>query len=480
MQLLLKRHGSESGATLRVVGFNSDKIRRDRLCHDPFPKTSCRVPQQRVAFLCSSFLLQVEVDVGAETVSVRCCIAGGGPAGMMLGLLLARAGVDVLVLEKHADFLRDFRGDTIHPSTLEVIHELGLLEGLLRLPHQKVTRLKAQFGDLALTVADFTHLRTQCRFVAFMPQWDFLNFLAKEGARYPTFQLRVRAEVTDLIQDTNSIVGVRAQTADGPLEVRASLAVGADGRHSIVRTRADLPVEEFGAPMDVLWFRLSRRPDDPEDPIGRFDTGRIFIMLNRGEYWQCGFVIHKGSLDQLQARGLPAFRESVAQVAPFMVDRVGEIQDWETIKLLTVQVDRLRRWYRPGLLCLGDAAHAMSPVGGVGINLAIQDAVAAANLLAHPLRADRLTTEHLRRVQDRREWPTHMTQRGQLFIQDRVIRRVLGSSDMLRPPFPIRLLARFPFLSRIPARLIGLGVRPEHVQTRDASPTHQPKEYLRT
>ena len=406
--------------------------------------------------------------MAAEMMSVRCCIAGGGPAGMMLGLLLARAGVDVLVLEKHADFLRDFRGDTLHPSTLEVMHELGLLEGLLGLPHQKVTRLRGQFGDLALTVADFSHLPTQCRFIAFMPQWDFLNFLAKEGGRYPTFQLRMRTEVTDLIEEAGVIVGVRAQTANGSLEVRSSLVVSADGRHSAIRKRAGLPVEEFGAPMDVLWFRLPRRSSDPEDPIGRFDTGRIFIMLNRGQYWQCGFVIHKGSLDQLQARGLQAFRDNVAQLAPFLADRVGELQDWEAIKLLTVQVDRLRQWYRRGLLCIGDAAHAMSPVGGVGINLAIQDAVAAANLLAAPLRSDRLTTADLRRVQERRDRPTRVTQRAQLFIQDRVIRRVLRSSDRLIPPLPIRLLARFPFLARLPARLIGLGVRPEHVNTRSS------------
>ena len=406
--------------------------------------------------------------MAAEMMSVRCCIAGGGPAGMMLGLLLARAGVDVLVLEKHADFLRDFRGDTLHPSTLEVMHELGLLEGLLGLPHQKVTRLRGQFGDLALTVADFSHLPTQCRFIAFMPQWDFLNFLAKEGGRYPTFQLRMRTEVTDLIEEAGVIVGVRAQTANGSLEVRGRLVAGANGRHSVVRARAGLPVEEFGAPMDVLWFRLPRRSSDPEDPIGRFDTGRIFIMLNRGQYWQCGFVIHKGSLDQLQARGLSAFRENVAQLAPFLADRVGELQDWEAIKLLTVQVDRLRQWYRRGLLCIGDAAHAMSPVGGVGINLAIQDAVAAANLLAGPLRSDRLTTDDLRRVQERRDRPTRVTQRAQLSIQDRVISRVLGSADRLMPPLPIRLLARFPFLARLPARLIGLGVRPEHVNTRSS------------
>ena len=401
----------------------------------------------------------------ATTLSVRCCIAGGGPAGMMLGLLLARAGVGVLVLEKHPDFLRDFRGDTIHPSTLEVMHELGLLERLLTLPHQKVPRINGQFGDLALTVADFSSLSTHCRFVAFMPQWDFLNFLAGAGARYPAFQLRMQAEVTELIEDAGRVVGLRAMTADGPLEVRADLIVGADGRHSVVRARAGLSVEEFGAPMDVLWFRLSRRLGDPDDPIGRFDTGRIFIMLNRGDYWQCGFVIPKGSREQLQAKGLPAFRDSVAQLAPFAADRVGELQDWEPIKLLTVQVDRLRQWARPGLLCIGDAAHAMSPVGGVGINLAIQDAVASANLLAAPLRDGRLTTDDLRRVQRRRDWPTRMTQQVQLFMQNQVIKRVLSSTGTLSPPLAIRLLARFPILRRIPARMIGIGFRPEHVRS---------------
>lgn len=402
--------------------------------------------------------------MGADTISVRCCIAGGGPAGMMLGLLLGRAGVPVLVLEKHADFLRDFRGDTLHPSTLEVMHELGLLERLLTLPHQKVSRINGQFGDLALTVADFSHLQTRCRFIAFMPQWDFLNFLSAEGARYPAFQVHMRAEATDLIEEAGRIVGLCVQTAEGPMEIRADLVVGADGRHSVVRAKADLSIEEFGAPMDVLWFRLSRRPGDPVDPVGRFDTGRIFIMLNRGEYWQCGFVIAKGSRDQIQAKGLSAFRDSVAQLAPFASDRVGELQDWEMIRLLAVQVDRLRQWYRPGLLCIGDAAHAMSPVGGVGINLAIQDAVAAANLLTDPLLGGRPTTADLRLVQDRREWPTRMTQRVQLAIQNRVISQVLSGSDKLSPPFAIRLLAWFPFLSRIPARMIGLGFRPEHVQ----------------
>jgi 2-polyprenyl-6-methoxyphenol hydroxylase-like FAD-dependent oxidoreductase len=411
-----------------------------------------------------------------KTMSVRCCITGGGPAGMMLGLLLARAGVDVVVLEKHADFLRDFRGDTIHPSTLEVMHELGVLERLLTLPHQKVSRINAQFGDLALTVADFSSLSTHCRFVAFMPQWDFLNFLAEEAARYSTFQLRTQADVTGLIEEEGSVVGLRANTSDGPLEVRAELVVGADGRHSIVRAKAGLSIEEFGAPMDVLWFRLSRRASDPGDPVGRFDVGRIFIMLNRGDYWQCGFVIPKGSRDQLQERGLPTFRDAVAQLAPFMADRVGELRDWEPIKLLMVQVDRLRQWYRPGLLCIGDAAHAMSPVGGVGINLAIQDAVATANLLAVPLRDGPVTTEDLRKVQQRREWPTRMTQRVQLAIQNRVIRRVLSNRDRFSPPFAIRLLALIPFLRRIPARMIGLGVRPEHVHTSDIKITPASRE----
>jgi 2-polyprenyl-6-methoxyphenol hydroxylase-like FAD-dependent oxidoreductase len=384
---------------------------------------------------------------------------------MMLGLLLARAGVSVLVLEKHSDFLRDFRGDTLHPSTLEIMHELGVLEQFLQLPHQKVSRINARFGDLEFTVADFSHLPTQCRYVAFMPQWDFLNFLVKEGSRYPRFHVRMRAEVADLLEHDGTIIGLRADTPTGPLDVRAPLVVGADGRHSVVRNRAGLSVEEFGAPMDVLWFRLSRKPGDPADPMGRFDTGRIFIMLNRGDYWQCGFVIAKGTLTEVRASGLSLFRESVAKLAPFAADRVHELQDWEPIKLLTVQVDRLRQWYKPGLLCIGDAAHAMSPVGGVGINLAIQDAVAAANLLAQPLRDGHVTASDLAKVQARRAWPTEMTQRAQLIVQNRVISRVLGSTVPLTPPYALRLLARFPFLRRIPARMIGLGLRPEHVQT---------------
>ncbi len=386
---------------------------------------------------------------------------------MMLGLLLARAGVEVLVLEKHADFLRDFRGDTIHPSTLEVMHELGLLEPLLKLPHQKARRITGQFGDLALTIADFTYLKTLCPFIVFMPQWDFLNLLANRATHYPTFKLRMNADVTGLIEEAGQVVGLQAATPEGPLTVRASLIVGADGRRSIVRRRTGLQGMELGAPMDVLWFRLSRCPDDPEDPVGRFDTGRIFIMLNRGAYWQCGFVIPKGSHAQVQERGLPSLRNNIAELVPFAADRVGELQDWEAIKLLTVQVDRLRRWYRPGILCIGDAAHAMSPVGGVGINLAIQDAIAASNLLAGPLRENRMTTKDLDRVQLRREWPTRMTQRLQRLLQNQVIGRVLRGNDPLSPPIFLRLLARFPFLRWIPARLIGIGFRPEHVNTPD-------------
>ena len=326
-------------------------------------------------------------------------------------------------------------------------------------------RINGQIGNLALTVAEFSSLPTQCRFIAFMPQWDFLNFLAEEGAKYSGFQLRMQAEVTDLLLDGDRVVGLKATTPDGPLEVHANLIVGADGRQSIVRSRAGLSIEEFGAPMDVLWFRLSRHPSDPEDPMGRFDPGRIFVMLNRIDYWQCGLAIPKGSRAQLQAKGLPAFRTAVAAVAPFVADRVGELQDWESIKLLTVQVDRLRQWYRAGLICIGDAAHAMSPVAGVGINLAIQDAVATANLLAASLGTGRLTIEDLQLVQRRREWPTHMTQRMQLFIQNRVIKRMLDNAALLSPPLVFRLLARFPFLRRIPARLIGMGFRPEHVRT---------------
>ena len=366
---------------------------------------------------------------------------------MMLGLLLARAGVAVEVHEKHADFLRDFRGDTIHPSTLEVIAELGLLEELLKLPHQKVRTLGGQFGDHPVTIANFSRLPTRCGFIAMMPQWDFLNFLARQAARYPQFRLRMGSEIKSL---------------DG---IEADLVVGADGRHSTVRALASLEVADFGAPMDVLWFRLSRRGSDPETSMGRFDAGRIFVLINRGDYWQCACVIPKGATGAVHRAGLPAFRADIARMMPFAADRAGEIADWDQVKLLTVKVDRLKRWYREGVLCIGDAAHAMSPVGGVGINLAIQDAVAAANILVKPLLAGNLATEHLAAVQRRREWPVKMTQRLQLAVQDRVIARALRANQPLTPPLFFRLVARFPWLQRLPGRLIGMGMRPEHVQT---------------
>lgn len=401
-------------------------------------------------------------------ISTRCCVVGGGPAGMMLGLLLARAGVDVIVLEKHADFLRDFRGDTIHPSTLELMHELGVLEEFLKLPHEKARLLKVQVGDTSIPLADFSHLPTRCKFIALMPQWDFLNFLASQGARYPTFHLRQKTEATGLIEEEGRVAGVRAAAPDGPLEIRADLVVGADGRHSVVREKAGFHVQELGAPMDVLWFRISRQPSDPEETMGRFDAGRILIMINRGMHWQFGYIIMKGSAEENRKQGIEAFREAVATLAPFAADRKGEIRNWDDLKLLTVRVDRLLHWYRPGLLCIGDAAHAMSPIGGVGVNLAVQDGVAAANLLAQPLREGRLTTEHLRRVQQRRLLPTRIIQGMQVLVQKQVVTKVLSGAGQMKPPLLLKLFARFPVLRRLPARLIGVGVRPEHVKTQAA------------
>jgi 2-polyprenyl-6-methoxyphenol hydroxylase-like FAD-dependent oxidoreductase len=398
-----------------------------------------------------------------STLTTTCVIAGGGPAGMMLGLLLARAGVEVVVLEKHADFLRDFRGDTIHPSTLQVMYELGVLDDFLKLPHQKAETLSVVVGDETVHIADFRHLPTHCGFIALMPQWDFLDFLADQGKLYPGFTLKMRAEVTGLIEEGGRIAGVHATTPEGPLDVRAVLTIGADGRGSTVRAAAGLTVDDIGAPMDVLWMRLSRRPDDGEDTLGRIEAGHIFIMINRGDYWQCAFVIPKGGLEDIKRLGLPAFRNSIAQLAPMLRDRVDELRSWDDVKLLTVKVDRLRRWYRPGVLCIGDAAHAMSPIGGVGINLAVQDAVAAANILAEPLRARSATVDDLNAVQQRREFPTRVTQRIQVLAQNRIVSRVLGSKGQIRAPWLVRQFNRFPELRRLPARMIGMGVRPEHV-----------------
>ena len=381
---------------------------------------------------------------------------------MMLGYLLARAGVEVVVLEKHADFLRDFRGDTVHPSTLEVMHELGLLDEFLKLPHDEVRQLGGQFGPDFVKFADFSHLPTKCKFIAFVPQWDFLDFIADHARQYPTFKLIMQAQVVDLIEDEGRIAGVKARTPHGEIEVRADLTIGADGRGSIVREKAGLEIQEFGAPMDVMWFRLSRKPSDGENTLGRIADGKMMVMLNRGDYWQCGYLIRKGEFENIKARGIEQFRTDVVSIVRSLSDRMNELQNWEPVRLLTVRIDRLRKWFRPGLLCIGDAAHAMSPIGGVGINLAIQDAVATANMLADRLSRNTIGLADLERVQLRREFPTRMTQGLQVFMQNNVIDRVLGNPDF-RLPAPLKLFNRWPFLRRIPARVVGIGFRPEHV-----------------
>ena len=402
-----------------------------------------------------------------SSISTRCCIAGGGPAGIMLGFLLARAGVDVVVLEKHADFFRDFRGDTIHPSTLELMRELGLLDEFLKLPHQKVERFGVQFGDEHLTIVDLTHLPTHCKYIALMPQWDFLNFLAEHGKRYRSFDLRMRTGAADLIEEDGRVVGLRANAPDGDLSIRADLVVGCDGRHSTVREKAGLKSDDYGAPMDVLWFRLPRRDSDQSATFGHIETGRMMVMLNRGDYWQCAFVIPKGGIERVHAAGLDTFRRAVAEMSPYLADRVGMLRSFDDVKLLTVTVDRLRRWWRPGLICIGDAAHAMSPIGGVGINLAIQDAVAAANRLAMPLKSGAVGDEDLRAIEARRMFPVRFTQALQLAMQNRIIRRALAGTERPDPPLLLKLFDTLPRLRRIPGRLLAVGVRPEHIHTGD-------------
>jgi 2-polyprenyl-6-methoxyphenol hydroxylase-like FAD-dependent oxidoreductase len=401
------------------------------------------------------------------TRKTGCCIVGGGPAGMMLGVLLARAGIEVIVLEKHGDFLRDFRGDTVHPSTLEILHQLGWLAAFLERPHQELRELAGRIGDDTVTVADFSHLPTACRFIALMPQWDFLDFLAGRGRQYPTFHLQMQAEAVDLVDERDIIAGVKVATPDGPLEIRAGLTIAADGRHSLVRERAGLTVDAFGVPIDVLWMRLSRRADDPQQALGNLRGGHVLVMIDRGDYWQCAFVIAKNGYDELRREGIQSFRETIASIVPFLRQRVDEIRDWDQVKLLTVAIDRLRQWYRPGLLCIGDAAHAMSPIGGVGINLAIQDAVAAANMLAEPLAHGTVPVATLEAVQHRRAFPTRATQRIQIIIQDRVIGRTLRNGAPASLPLIARLLQDHPVLRRLPARMLGLGFRPEHVKTAD-------------
>jgi len=399
-----------------------------------------------------------------ENLQTRCVIVGGGPAGMMAGYLLARAGVPVLVLEKHADFNRDFRGDTIHPSTLELMHELGLLDEFLKLPHQELRELRAVVNGHAVPVADFTNLPTRCKFIAFMPQWDFLNFLSSHAKRFPTFQLRMETEVVDLLMEDSRVVGVRANTREGELEIRAELVIGADGRHSIVHTVGGFKRCDFGVPIDVLWMRISKKQEDPKQTLGFFQHGKLVVLLDRDDYWQCGFVIPKGTFEEIKARGLPQFQNEIVSFAGFLGSRVAELDDWSKIKLLTVQINRLRDWCRDGLLCIGDSAHAMSPAGGVGINLAIQDAVATANLLAEKLRGGPVSVDELRKVQARREWPTSLIQRMQVFIHHYVVTGQTSNRNNSLP-FVVRLLKWFPALRQLPARFIGLGPRPEHFRS---------------
>ena len=383
---------------------------------------------------------------------------------MMLGFLLARAGVQVVVLEKHADFLRDFRGDTIHPSTLELMHELDLLEEFLEQPHQKLAELRGVINGQTVPIADFSRLPTHCKFIAFMPQWDFLNFLSTHAKRFPSFELRMEHEVTDLIIENNRVTGVRAKTPDGELDVRSDLVFGADGRSSTVRDRAGFEVRQFGVPIDVLWMRISKHEEDPQQGLGFFRHGKLVVLLDRGDYWQCGYVIPKGAFDLIKARGLSRFHDELVGMVGFLRDRVAELDDWSKIRLLTVQINRLRKWYREGLLCIGDAAHAMSPAGGVGINLAIQDAVAAANLLAEKLRQGSVSIVDFHKVQRRREWPAALIQRMQAFIHRHVVTGRETSRKSSLPLFPL-LLKHFPILRQLPARFIGIGPRPEHVRS---------------
>jgi 2-polyprenyl-6-methoxyphenol hydroxylase-like FAD-dependent oxidoreductase len=413
------------------------------------------------------------MDVGTSreqsvrrTIRTKCCVVGGGPAGMMLGYLLGRAGIQTLVLEKHADFFRDFRGDTVHPSTLQVMDELGLIDGFLKLPHQRLQRMEGQFGNESIRIADLSRLKVKYPFVAFMPQWDFLNFLRESGRRFASLNVMMNANATDLIWSGDQVVGVKADTPEGPVEIRAALTIGCDGRHSVIRQCAGLEVEEIGAPMDVLWFRAGRRGCEHESLFARVQPGKMLITFDRGDYWQCAYVIPKGQYDLVRARGLDAFRNDVIGMAPILASGILDVKIWDDVKLLTVAINRLKRWTRPGLLCIGDAAHAMSPVGGVGVNLAIQDAVATANLLAAKLAGGCPSEPELDAVRCRREFPVRMTQAMQVVVQNKIVSVALKPGDRpLRAPMFARVVNAIPWLQGVTARYVALGVRPEHVHS---------------
>jgi 2-polyprenyl-6-methoxyphenol hydroxylase-like FAD-dependent oxidoreductase len=403
-----------------------------------------------------------------RVLTTRCCIVGGGPAGMMLGYLLGRAGIETVVLEKHADFFRDFRGDTVHPSTLQVMDELGLIDDFLKIPHDRIQKMEGYFGDTKLRIADISRTNAKYPFIAFMPQWDFLNFLRDKGQRYPHLKVMMNAEATGLVWSGDAVVGVTAMTGEGPLEIRADLTVACDGRHSIVRPAAKLEVEDIAAPMDVLWFRVPKGTET-DSMFARIETGKMMVTIDRGDYWQCAFVIAKGHYDEIKSRGLDAFRADVSRLAPILKSHIGDVKSWDDVKLLTVAINRLKRWTQPGLLCIGDAAHAMSPVGGVGVNIAVQDAVATANLLAAKLAKGPLSEDDLDAVRKRREFPMRMTQGMQVVMQNNIISRALSPGQQpLTPPLLMRLISAVPRLQGLTARFIAIGVRPEHVESPEA------------
>jgi 2-polyprenyl-6-methoxyphenol hydroxylase-like FAD-dependent oxidoreductase len=401
-----------------------------------------------------------------DNLETTCCVVGGGPAGIMLGYLLARNGVRVTVLEKHGDFFRDFRGDTVHPSTLQLFQQLGILEDFLQLPHQQLTSIGGSFGDLSFRAADFRRVPAHAKFIALMPQWDFLDFLVKQARQFASFDLRMQHEAVTVIADSSRITGVEVRKADGTTpRIQASLVVACDGRHSTVRQAAQMEVREFGVPIDVLWFRISRQPGDPERALGNFNYGKALILINRGNYYQAGLIIRKGSFDEVKSRGIGQFRHAVSQVAPYLADSVSELNDWDQIKLLTVKINRLRKWYRPGLLCIGDAAHAMSPAWGVGINLAIQDATAAARILAKPLLENQVTEEVLAAVQHRRQFPTQVTQFLQVNAHRAMDRFLFQNPGPLKPPWQLKLAVAVPGVQHLAGRFVGIGVRPEQLRS---------------